>query len=267
LASILANLEVSKSKYALLYSLADLTSQNLDNLEKIMSEWNFESAKLVLDKIQERTLLIKALERKLDDPNTDEVNELQPLFEKSLWIFGPAYETIEYTANLGMTKVIEQLFGKQGISGSRNRPDFAILTDSSVGLYSYPSYDENRNPNGVDRLTIVELKRPSITINSGHKEQCWKYVSELIEKGILQEWTRVDCFVVGKHVKAVDRDADKRRKDTVIIEALDYSTILSKAEARLLNLYKEVKSMPFVDQERIEEYNKKTEFEAELFTV
>ena len=65
----------------------------------------------------------------------DEVGDLQPLFERSLWVFGPEFESLEFTSNRGMTEVIAKIFGGDE-QGSRQRPDFVMLPDGSVGLYS-----------------------------------------------------------------------------------------------------------------------------------
>ena len=94
-------------------------------------------AKAVLDEIGRRLKLVTELKNRLADENTKEVQELQPLFEKGLWIFGPEFETIEYTSNEGMTQVVQKLYKQKEGSGSRNRPDFAILPDGTCGLYAY----------------------------------------------------------------------------------------------------------------------------------
>ena len=37
---------------------------------------------------------------------SDELHELQPIFEKALWIFGPDYDTIQYTSNKPLITVL-----------------------------------------------------------------------------------------------------------------------------------------------------------------
>jgi hypothetical protein len=67
-------------------------------------------AKIVLDEIAQRLKLIEELQMRTRDERSREVQDLQPLFKRSLWIFGPEFETIEYTSNSGMTRVIQDLF-------------------------------------------------------------------------------------------------------------------------------------------------------------
>jgi len=133
---ILANMEIAGSQYGLLHKLSDLNPDQIDDLHKILEEWTVDMAKIVLDEIQERMKLIEELRKKTPATGTLEVQELQPLFKRGLWIFGPEFETIHYTSNEGMTTVIQDLFGQKDLKGSQNRPDFAILPDGTAGLYS-----------------------------------------------------------------------------------------------------------------------------------
>ena len=181
---------------------------------------------------------------------TDEVQELQPLFRRGLWIFGPEYETIEYTANQGMTKVIQDLFGVKGLNGSLNRPDFAILPDGTVGLYGLAKYDDQGAEIGIDRLTIVELKRPGISISDTEKSQPWKYATELLNKGLLRNDSRVTCFVLGSAINPADSGITTHKDGLVKILPLDYDTVIRRAKSRLLNLYDKIKSAPYLQDTR-----------------
>jgi hypothetical protein len=166
------------SKYSIIQRLHSFSPDQLDNLDEIFADWSIDAAKIVLDELKTRLTIIGELENKVYNALTDELHDLQPLFKRALWIFGPEYETIEYTSNLGMRRVIQELF-KGKVKGSRNRPDFAILPDSTVGLYSYPEYDKEGGEIGVKRLAIVELKKPGVKVSTEQKAQCWKYVLEL----------------------------------------------------------------------------------------
>jgi hypothetical protein len=178
---------------------------------------------------------------------------LQPLFHQGLWIFGPEYETIEFTSNEGMTKVIQNLF-KSDEKGSRNRPDFAILPDSTIGMYYYPHYDEEGGEFGTARLTIVELKRAGISIGEEQKTQCWKYIKELYSKGLVDESTKITCFVLGSTIDSQETHPRKEKDDRVIIKPLDYNNVITRAATRLHRLYDRVKSAPFLNQKEIEEF-------------
>ncbi len=196
-ASILANLEASTSKYALIDKLKDYTPQDFDDLNALLDDWNVQSAKAVLDEIKYRLTLIESIRGKVHKKDTLEVQELQPLFKKGLWIFGPEFESIEYASNEGMTNVLKKLF-KVDETGSLNRPDFVVIPDSSIGLYGCYEYGEDGHEIGIRKVVIVELKKPSVSLGATEKGQCWKYVKELFDKGAILQNAKVDCYLLGE---------------------------------------------------------------------
>lgn len=253
LAGILAKLEISQNQYALLHKLSEMQPGQLDELHTVLDEWTLDMAKIVLDELKSRLSLLSKLKEKVFDAGADEVQELQPLFHQGLWILGPEYETIEFTSNEGMTKVIQSLFTPDE-KGSRNRPDFAILPDSTIGLYYYPHYDEEGGEYGTARLTIVELKRSGIPIGEAQKAQCWKYIKELYSKGLVDESSKVTCFVLGSTIESQETHARKEKDDRVIIKPLDYNNVITRATTRLYRLYDRVKNAPFLNKKEIEKF-------------
>jgi hypothetical protein len=253
LSGVLANLEVSHSRYGLIRKLRELNPSQLDDLHKILEDWTIDMAKIVLDELEMRLKLIDELQERTSKADTLEVQELQPLFYRGLWIFGPEFETIEFTSNEAMTSVIQKLFDAE-ISGSRNRPDFAILPDSSVGLYSYDKYDDHGAEVCVDRLVIVELKKPGVTIGEEQKGQCWKYVKELYSKGLLTDSTRVECYVLGSQIDQNECNVRTEKDGRVRIQPLHFGTVLNRAKSRLLKLYDKVKTAPFLKNQDIQSY-------------
>lgn len=245
LSSILAKLEQSKSRYGLLDLLHKCEPNDYDTLHGILNEWTIGMAKLVLDEIQNRLKLIGELREKLKEVGVDEVHELQPLFERGLWMFGAQFESIEFTSNKGMTNVIKTIFKDEDGKGTRNRPDFVALPDSSVGFYARASYDENHDEDGVEHLVIIDLKTTGLALGSKEKDQVWKYVKELREKGYLKKYTRVDGFVLGDKIESGENEPTKHGEEVKIAPLL-YDTILIRAEKRLLNLHSKVKDAPFL---------------------
>jgi hypothetical protein len=249
LSSILAKLEQSKSRYGLLDLLHRCDPTDYDALHDILNEWTIGMAKLVLDEIQNRLKLIGELRMKLKEVGIDEVHELQPLFERGLWMFGAQFESIEFTSNKGMTNVIKTIFKDEGGKGTRNRPDFVALPDSSVGFYARASYDENHDEDGVEHLVIIDLKTTGLALGSKEKDQVWKYVKELRAKGYLKKYTRIDGFVLGDKIEPGENEATKHGEE-VKISPLLYDTILIRAEKRLLSLHSKVKDAPFLIEQQ-----------------
>jgi len=256
LASILAKLEASTFQYSLIHKLNEFTSGDFDDLHQVLADWNISSAKAVLDEIKARITLIESIREKVKDPATLEVQELQPLFEKALWIFGSEFESIEFTSNQGMTKVIKRLL-KVDETGSRNRPDFVILPDSSIGLYGRYDYDDSGYEIGLNKVVIVELKKPSVPLGEEEKNQCWKYAKELYAKGAVLGDAKIDCYLLGDSIQPQESGIDTKRDGDVRIVPLVFDTVLKRAETRLLNLHKHVKDVPFLDKSAIDTFLEK----------
>jgi len=253
LASILANLEASTFQYSLIHRLNECSTNDLDSLNVLLNDWNVSSAKAVLDEIKARLTLIQSIREKVHKPDTLEVQELQPLFKKGLWIFGPEFESIEFSSNEGMTKVIKKLC-KVDEQGSKNRPDFVVLPDSSVGLYGRYEYDDDGFENGIKKVVIVELKKPSIPLGEEEKGQCWKYAKELFDKGAILPDAKVTCYLLGENIQPQESGTDTKKDGQVQIVPLLFDTVLKRAESRLLNLHKHVKKAPFLDQSEIQSF-------------
>ncbi len=79
-----------------------------------MEQWTASNAAVVLNELERRIKLIKELQELIRDKNTDEVHDLQPLFERGLWMFGPEYESVEFTSNRGMAFIVQKFFGQPG---------------------------------------------------------------------------------------------------------------------------------------------------------
>lgn len=221
------------------------SDDNVSALRDILSRWSASMATLVLNEVECRLRLMAELRGKLDVIGIDEVHELQPLFKRGLWMFGPQFESAEFTANLGMTKVIQRLFKDPVGTGSRSRPDFVVLPDSSVGLYACPSYDDFHEVNGVDHVVIIELKTTGREIGSRDREQVWKYFKELRARGCIKAHTRVDGYILGDRIEPGE-EFEAPYPVGVRIRPMLYETILQRAEKRLLNLYKDIKNAPFL---------------------
>jgi hypothetical protein len=55
--------------------------------------------------------LIQRLEQLINDSKTDELHELQPLFERGLWIFGPELEGPQFMSNRALATIVREFFG------------------------------------------------------------------------------------------------------------------------------------------------------------
>ena len=250
-AGVLANLELASSKYELIAKLHEMQPGDLDELNALLVDWTVRTAKLALDEIAQRLKLIEELDQKLRDETMEEVGDLQPLFDRSLWVFGPEFESLEFTSNRGMTEVIHKIFGRTD-QGSRLRPDFVMLPDGSVGFYSRDSHDLGHEVDGVSRLVIAEIKKPGVLIGSKEKQQPWQYVRELMNKGLVTDATIVTCYVLGSRVDPTEVGDETKNNGRVTIRAMTYSTFVKRAEKRLLGLRDKLRDAPFLKEHGID---------------
>ncbi|HEU6438188.1 MAG TPA: ATP-binding protein [Nitratidesulfovibrio sp.] len=240
----LATLETSSGKYGIIEKLAALTGEEWDKLKDVISDWTVTMAKDALDEIKGRLLLIDELRRLTEDVTTLEVQELQPIMEKCLWIFGPEFESIEYSPNQAIATCFQKLMGKRTpVKTSRNRPDFTILPDSAVSFHAAPSYGDDYAENGIGSLVILELKAPSIAIGRDEKHQPSKYYDEFKATGLVSSETRVTAFVLGSKTQKT-LQMDPLREGNLTTNIMLFPTLLQRAESRLLNLREKVKTAP-----------------------
>ena len=245
-AKVLASLQEANSQFALLEKLSHLPPDDLDGLNDILGTWTVKSAQHVLEIISQRLKLIAEMQRLVDDTKTDEVQQLQPLFEKSLWMLGAEFETIEYTSNKGMTKVIQNLLGVEG-KGSLKRPDFVLRTEASTGFYTRPKFDEIEHEEiGIERLLILELKKPGLPIKDAEKDQPYKYYRELIEKGAISEDTKVSAFVFGTIIPKMTSGKETKHDGSYEVQPMLYETLLSRAHKRMFKLQDRLGNEPFL---------------------
>ena len=253
-AGILATLERATSRYEVLERLHTLEPDDFDSLNSILREWDVNMAKAVLDELKWRLKLLSEIREKTSNPGADEVQELQPLFSRGLWILGPEFETIEYTSNRSMNTVIRELLRLE-IRGSGNRPDFVILPDGSVSCHSYPDFDEQMSEIGIRQVVLLELKRAGVTVAEEQKGQAYKYVRELYERGVIQQGlTEVRCFVLGSLIDQLANSESTHNDGRVRIIPMHYSTFVNRAESRTFKLLERIKGAAFLDEDEFTEY-------------
>ena len=152
---IFMTLEQARSGYELLEKLATCSPEDLDTWNKLMDEWTASAAEIILGELKKRLTLIKELRDLINTEKTDELHDLQPLFARGLWIFGPEYEAVEFTSNRSMGNSIRELFGGVSLSDCRLRTDFIALPSSSIGIYSADSFSAGGEVDGVREVLIV----------------------------------------------------------------------------------------------------------------
>lgn len=243
---ILAKLEQSRRGYGLLQQLANISTNDLDDLAKILNNWTINDAKMVLDELHFRLKLIKDIESLAENPETNELHELQPLFESGLWIFGPEFEGVQFFSNKSLSTIVSEFFKGKTLEHPMKRPDFVALPDTSIGVYSGDAYGENGEVCGISKVLIVELKKGGYRITQKEKRQAMDYALEIKISGNISPETKIVCYVLGA---AVDPSSNQvsREGDKIEVIPRPYSTILRQAHARTFNLMKRIKNVKKIE--------------------
>jgi len=238
---VLTGMEKSRSGYRLLDKLAELAPDDIDALNEILENWTVQDARIVLVELDLRLKLIERLEALVDDPSSDELHQIQPLFEKGLWIFGPEYESVHFASNRTLLRVIRELFGDESeskLQTPRRRPDFVVLGDSSLGIYSCDSFDDTSVVNGVGKVLVVELKRGGSAITIEDRRQGEDYARELQRSGKIQRWTKMKVFVLGTTIEPGVEFIEIGENTKVYPRP--YSVVLRQAHARTFHLKEKI---------------------------
>jgi hypothetical protein len=241
--AVLSKLEEARTGHALLEQLAKLNVSDLDTLSDILSAWSVQEAMVVLDELRRRIDLIQSLENLTENPRTDELHELHPLFDKGLWMFGPEYESLQYMSNRSLTTVINNLLNKKGIKTdySNKRPDIVALPDATLSVHSLDHF-ENAEVNGCEKVLILELKRGGFRITKDEIRQVDDYATEIRKSGKVESTTIITGFVLGTTIAPEAQEKLTIGKFTEIIP-WTFSTVLRSAHARTFHLMKKIKEL------------------------
>jgi hypothetical protein len=252
LVKILSTLEKTSGKFGIIEKMSSFDPLDWDNLHAIISDWTVAAAKEVLDEIQGRLKMIDELRRRVENNDTLEVQELQPIMEKCLWIFGPEFDSIEYTSNVSIANCFQKFMNtRTTVKTSKNRPDFIIIPNSAISFYSTPSYGDDQTEDGISKLIILELKAPSVALGRDDKSQTAKYWEEFISIGLITEKTNVVAYLLGsKTQRAFSMEPHKEGNFTAHV--MLFPTLLNRAESRLFNLRRRIQGAPFLQSPVLE---------------
>jgi hypothetical protein len=236
---LFASMEKARTGYSLLEKMAGLNPADIDGLDSILDEWSVSDAKKVLSELRYRLELIKQLEKLLvERDHADELHELQPLFAKGLWIFGPEFDSVDFMSNRTLATVVREFFGGGELSTPDRRPDFVILPERSIGVYSRDAYDERQQVSGYDRVVIIELKRGGSTISFEAKDQALQYVRQLRRSGKIGKEARIEAYVLGSSVEPLAEDPAQEANAHIIPRT--FAAVLRTAHARTFNLLRRI---------------------------
>ena len=237
---VLAHLESSRSGYGLLRQLSLLPPHDLDALHALLEEWSVTEVRVIVSELDWRLNLIAQLEDVVER-KSDELHEIQPLFERGLWIFGPEYEGVSFISNKSLSRVVREFLADADtvVSTPRRRPDIVTSPDRSIEIYARDHHDERGEVDGLDKLVIVELKRGDHEVSRDDLRQAADYAAELRQSGKVGADVPIVCFVLGTTTATnVYEQADGKTN----VFPRTYSTVLRQAETRTFDLKRKIEA-------------------------
>lgn len=241
------NLESSKNGQELLAKLSNLSEEDISGLNKILEKWSIKDALTVLSEIDRRISIIEAVRKLSKDKNVDELHVLHPLITESRWLFGPEYDTAEYTSNRQLQTVVKNLFKgrikeNHGVN-LHKRPDIVILADeSTVSITGTEDFSRETDLVVVNKVLIIELKRGGFQIKKEERNQVQNYIEELMALGI--KASSFNAFVVGDTIaETIQRHSYVGDNKEGSVYVTTFSQLVDTAEKRMFGLRKKLSTM------------------------
>lgn len=235
---VLAKLEQSRTGYDLLTQLAACSPDDLDTWNSLMQQWTANNAEIVLNELDRRLKLINRMEKLVENPLADELHDLQPLFERGLWIFGPEFESVDFRSNRGLAEVIGRFLGGADYKPPKRRPDFVVLPEISIGAYCADAYDIGGEICGIRKVAILELKKGGFCVTQKEADQARDYSKEIRKAGRVHPTTEIVAYVLGAALEEGLESTDYGENTHII--PMVYQMVLRKAHQRTFNLQKKL---------------------------
>ena len=245
------NLEKTKNGQDLLAKLSKLSDEDIAGLNKLLEKWSVKDALIVLNEIDRRISIIEAIRKLSKDKTIDELHILHPLISESRWLFGPEYDSAEYTFNKQMQTVIKQLFGRKPNFTKdikiTKRPDIVVLADdSTISFTGTEDYAQESDLVEISKVLIIELKRGGFELKRDERNQVQGYVEDLYALGYNNAC--ITAFVVGDTIAAELRQSRKMeiKNDNgpdAKVFVTTFSQLVDTAEKRMFGLRNKLSSM------------------------
>ena len=235
-AEAVANVAQARSGETLLRKLATLAVNEVEALNELLSKWSVKDAFVVLEEIDRRLSIIEAIRKLSEDKKTDELATLHPLVTESRWIFGPEFESQEYTSNQQLQTIGKKIYhSDQGrFLNPKKRPDLFVVGESTYSITGLDNLDED-GISALRTILIIELKRGGSIIGRTERDQAFHYVEDILNSGLIAPTTEVRAYVVGD---SIDKSVSPKSKPTEhsSVRPIVYSQLVDTAGKRLFKL-------------------------------
>jgi hypothetical protein len=259
------NLEKTRSGNELLIKLSSMSSEDIEGLNKLLENWSIKDALTVLDEIDKRISVIEAIRKLANDSTVDELHVLHPLVASARWIFGPEYDSPEYSSNSQLQTTVEKVFGKKieknAFNNNKKRPDIVVMGSSTFSITGTADFDNENGLSAIKKILIIELKRGGFKLGREERNQAVGYVEDFMNCGVLIGYPYINAFVVGESfsekVQPIQSIENENKVEIGKVQICLFSQIVDSSERRLFNLrerlnerYADVTGIELFNQQR-----------------
>lgn len=238
------NLEKSRTGKELLVKLAKLSDDDISGLNRLLEKWSVRDALSVLDEIDNRISVIEAIRKLSKDEDVDELHVLHPLVTAARWLFGPEFESAEYSSNRQLQNAVETVFkkkiGKEVFNNHRKRPDIVVLNDATASITGTEVFDNETSLSTVNKVLIIELKRGKFKLTREERNQAQGYVEDFVNCGSLIGTPYIEAFVVGESfsekIQPISTVQNENKVEMGKIRITTFGQLVDTAEKRLFGL-------------------------------
>lgn len=235
----LINIEKSKSGTSLLEKLSKFSSDDIESLNKLLENWDVNDILKTMDEIDNRILIIEAIERLCDKKDTDELHTLHPLVAQARWLFGPEYDSEMYISNKTLKRIVRDILKGSGyneLNEENRRPDLIFFDESTIVPSSFNDWNSSKNLQETKRILIIELKKGGFAIKEKEMMQAFSYVNALKYSGSFPADVKITSYVVGNTIEPKMSDTLESDKDNIAIYATTYRQLVATAHKRMFSL-------------------------------
>ncbi|MEP7372255.1 MAG: ATP-binding protein [Chitinophagaceae bacterium] len=236
------NLEKTRSGSALLQKLTKFSQEDVAGLNQLLENWTIKDALTVLDEIDNRISVVEAIRKLASDSTVDELHILHPLIASARWIFGPEFDSPEYSSNSQLQTTVEKVFGKKidrsAFNNSNKRPDLVSLRTSTVSITGTTAFENELTT--TNKVLLIELKKGGFRLGREERNQTAGYVEDFMNCGTIIGNPYITAFLVGESFKETIQPTHliKNKNDVEMgkVQVCLFSQLVDSAEKRLFNL-------------------------------
>lgn len=240
----LINLENTRGGSELLQKLSTFKPEDVEGLNKLLDNWTIKDALTVLDEIDKRISVIESIRQLSSDKTVDELHVLHPLIASARWIFGPEFDSPEYSYNNQLHTTVEKVFGKKidrnVFNNSKKRPDIVVMGNSTFSINCTDDVDTDSGISNIKKILIIELKRGGFKIGKDERNQAVGYVEEFMNCGTIIGNPYINAFVVGESfsekIQPIQSIKNENQVEMGKVQICLFSQIVDSSEKRLFNL-------------------------------